>query len=101
MAIIGGILVGAVVNFMRKSVDAPAHYFHDGVYWEGVCDLEGAPSSMAMPEGTVTSGTDCVTIHPIDAIDEKCSESDNKENAIPPTMQDVQLGSNGATQSAA
>jgi len=55
-SILGGMLTGLVVNLMRGSVDAPLHYFHDGEYWEGVCDLEGAPSSLALPDGVQPVG---------------------------------------------
>jgi ammonium transporter Rh len=47
IASLGGVITGAFVKCIRSSLDAGhTHYFHDGDYWEGVCDLEGAPASL-------------------------------------------------------
>merc|ERR1719231_958068 len=57
-AIVGGVVAGFVVNMIRSCMDpGPQHYFHDGDYWEGVCDLEGAPASMGFDsEGKAAEG---------------------------------------------
>jgi len=62
ISIFGGLLTGAIVNCMRGSVDeGPAHPFHDGDYWEGVSDLEGAPSSLQFEDGPTAYQ---VQVHP-------------------------------------
>lgn len=72
----GGIVAGLIVNLMRGNLaEAPSHYFHDGVYWEGVCDLEGAPTSLALPETVLPAGgAATVYVEPNDGV--------SKETAI-------------------
>jgi len=51
IASLGGIITGAFIKCIRSSLDGGhTHYFHDGDYWEGVCDLEGAPASLAFED---------------------------------------------------
>lgn len=55
ISIVGGILVGAFVKyFLRRCVDeGPKQYFHDGDYWEGVCELESCNASMELEKNAV------------------------------------------------